>query len=287
MPEATLMQILESREKRVELQKRLIKTHKTPLICFTMNIAGPIKTSPLIERAFKEGVNLLKEKFKCVTVHYEANVSVTGCQAMFCVSLSPKEAKDICMNIEESHPLGRLFDMDVLDTDGIKLSRDNLRGCLVCGASGRECAARRLHSVKELQRATEKIITDYFLNKDFRQFSALATKCLLDEVYTTPKAGLVDNRNNGSHTDMDVSLFVKSAHSLTPYFHRCIKIGYETRHLSEDTAFKQLREAGIDAEKTMFQATNGVNTHKGAIFSIGIMCAAAGRFTLCLFAISF
>lgn len=278
MQEVTLHQILNAREMRAELQKSLLKTYNTPLVCFTMNIAGPIKTSRLIERAFFEGIEILQGKLPQKSIlHRETDVSFTGCQAMFCVSMTAQELKKICTDIEESCPLGRLFDMDVLDTDGTKLSRDNLRGCIVCGASGRECAAGRLHSVEELQETTRKIITEHFFSKDCKEFASLVTESLLDEVNTTPKPGLVDRRNSGSHTDMDINTFLTSAHSLTPYFRQCIEIGYRTSQESPKDTFKKLREAGIIAEDTMYEATGGVNTHKGAIYSFGVICGALGR----------
>lgn len=277
MPEATLLQILEARDKRAELQKRLISVYNTSLICFTMNIAGPVKTTPLIERAFFVGEKLLKEKLRELIIHSQSNVSVTGCQAMFCVNEEAQKVKEICQNIEENHPLGRLFDMDVIAPNGEKLSRKDLRGCIVCGKEGRECAAGRLHTVNELQTVTNKIITDYFVASDADYFGSLAYQSLLEELYTTPKAGLVDRNNNGSHKDMDVQLFEKSALALKPYFRSCFEIGYKTRELSCETAFSQLRQAGIEAEKIMYGATNGVNTHKGAIFSLGVLCGAVGR----------
>ena len=160
MPEATLLQVLEAREKRVETQKQLLLAYKTSLICFTMNIAGAIKTSPIIERAFFEGVSILQEIFKENIVHSETHISVTGCEGFFCVSLEAKQVKSICTVIEDTHQLGRLFDMDVIDINCEKLSRKDLRGCIVCGKSGRECAAGRLHSAEELQTVTKKIITN-------------------------------------------------------------------------------------------------------------------------------
>ena len=278
MQEVTLHQMLDARERRAALQKSLINTYKTPLVCFTMNIAGPIKTSPLIERAFFEGIEILESNLSPKSIlHREIDVSVTGCQAMFCVSMDAQKLKTICTAIEESCPLGRLFDMDVLDTGGAKLSRDTLRSCIVCGASGRECAAGRLHTVPQLQTATRKIITDHFFSIDCHMFADLATDSLLEEVYTTPKPGLVDRRNNGSHNDMDIHTFVKSAHSLKPYFHQCIDWGHQTWDKPPAATFKKLREAGIAAENTMYQATGGVNTHKGAIYSFGVICGALGR----------
>ena len=276
MQEVTILQMLEAREKRADLQKQLISIYKTPLICFTMNIAGPYKTSPIIERAFLEGMQLLKENFKKDIVHSESKISVTGCEAMLCVSSESQKVKDICVKIEESHPLGRLFDMDVLGVNGAKLERRNLRGCIVCGKEGRECAAGRLHSVEELQQATNTIIDDYFVRKDSEYIGNLATECLLQEVYTTPKPGLVDRNNNGSHKDMNMALFEKSAKCLTPYFCRCFEIGYKNKNQSFEQIFSMLRKAGIGAEKDMFEVTEGVNTHKGAIFSLGVICGAVG-----------
>ena len=159
MPEATLFQVLKAREDRVELQKQLLAAYKTSLICFTMNIAGPEKTSPLIERAFLEGVKLLKERFGNDIIHSQTNISLTGCEAMLCVNADAAKVKSICSEIEDIHPLGRLFDMDVLTEKGEKLSRATPRGCIVCGKAGRECAAGRLHSVEELQTVTRNIIT--------------------------------------------------------------------------------------------------------------------------------
>ena len=61
MREVTLTEILDAREMRAFMQKELIEAYKLPLVCFTMNIAGPVKVTPLIERAFNEGVSLLKQ----------------------------------------------------------------------------------------------------------------------------------------------------------------------------------------------------------------------------------
>ncbi len=278
MQEVTLNQMLDARDKRVDLQKRLLDIYKTPLVCFTMNIAGPIKTSPQIERAFFSGIEMLQRRLpKSRILHKEIECEITGCQAMFCVSMNAQKLKDICTEIEEGCLLCRLFDMDVLDTDGTKLCRDGLRGCIVCGAPGRECAAGRLHSVEQLWAVTNQIITEHFFETDCKQISQFATQSLLDEVYTTPKAGLVDQKNSGSHKDMDLSLFVKSANCLSPYFSRCFEVGHKTKNLSCEQAFNHLRGEGVVAEKIMFETTKGINTHKGAIFSLGALCGALGR----------
>lgn len=278
MGEVTLAEILEAREKRVSRQKELIKKYSAPLICFTMNIAGPVKVTPLIERAFSEGLEILKSSLpedKIISI--KSDIFTTGCEAFLSVDTDATLIKKICVDIEEGTPLGRFFDMDVLNLSGKKLERENERGCIICGKKGRGCASRRAHSVIELQEATSSIIYKYFEQKDREKISVLATESLINEARTTPKPGLVDGRNSGSHKDMNIVTFIKSANALAPYFYNCVKLGQETKELSPDEAFKMLRKEGLSAEKLMYDATGGINTHKGAIYSLGIICGAVGR----------
>lgn len=105
----------------------------------------------------------------------------------------------------------------------------------------------------------------------------LAVRALLYEVCTTPKPGLVDRNNRGSHRDMDIFTFMSSAASLFPYFERCCTIGRQTAQEPAAVTFAALRRPGMEAERQMLAATRQVNTHKGAIFSVGILCGALGR----------
>lgn len=104
-----------------------------------------------------------------------------------------------------------------------------------------------------------------------------ATSALLEEVSATPKPGLVDRENSGSHSDMDFFTFMTSSATLSPYFFKTAEIGYNWSGSVEEL-FLKLREVGIEAEKSMFKATNGVNTHKGLIFSLGILSAVAAYY---------
>ncbi len=110
-----------------------------------------------------------------------------------------------------------------------------------------------------------------------RDVADMAHKAMLMEARASPKPGLVCPDHNGSHTDMDYPLFVASAGSLRPYLLQCVAIGRETRAQTPGDVFPLLRAAGCEAEKVMFAATGGVNTHKGQIFSLGLLCAACGR----------
>ena len=105
----------------------------------------------------------------------------------------------------------------------------------------------------------------------------LATRAMQLELWATPKPGLVDRQNSGAHQDMDYQTFEASIDALAPYLEHFARIG-EMR-AGEDAAslFALLRQQGILAEKAMFEATRGVNTHKGMIFSLGLLCGAAGR----------
>ena len=281
MVEVTLAQVLSAREARVATQQKLLERYHNPLICFTMNIPGPVKNSPAIQRAFFYGCEALSSIFSTAILYTEHSVEDTGCQAFYAVDLPPLEAKRRCVELEDAAPLGRLFDLDVLTGEGEKLERSCLgnpqRSCMVCGAPGRGCASRRTHSVAELQTATEQLLRDHFAPLDAERTAALAVQSLLDEVDTTPKPGLVDRNNTGSHWDMDHSTFCASALALRSYFSTCVTLGQETAALEPEKTFARLRQAGLQAEAAMYTATGGVNTHKGIIYSMGILCGALGR----------
>ena len=103
----------------------------------------------------------------------------------------------------------------------------------------------------------------------------LAERALREEVCATPKPGLVDRLDSGAHRDMDIITFLTSAQALRPYLIRFAEIGVSSRG-TPPSLFAELSETGKRAEVAMLYATGGANTHKGAIFSLGLVCAAAG-----------
>lgn len=107
--------------------------------------------------------------------------------------------------------------------------------------------------------------------------SNLALKSMLYEVSTTPKPGLVDRLNSGAHNDMDFFTFIDSSIALKDYFYNCTKLGYRFKNADYTVLMKHLRPLGITAEESMYLSTNGVNTHKGLIFSLGIIAAGVGN----------
>jgi triphosphoribosyl-dephospho-CoA synthase len=97
-----------------------------------------------------------------------------------------------------------------------------------------------------------------------------ATLALHDELVLSPKPGLVTPTDTGSHTDMDAHTFMRSLFALRSYFVRIASLG------ADGAPFQALERCGIEAEMRMLSATGGVNTHRGSIFMLGLLCAAAG-----------
>lgn len=110
-----------------------------------------------------------------------------------------------------------------------------------------------------------------------KEVAKLATKALLYEVSISPKAGLISRLSNGSHRDMDFYTFIDSALSLSKYFSECFIYGQKNNFYSPNF-FKNLRDLGKKAEKEMYEATNGINTHKGTIFSMGILISVLASY---------
>ena len=104
----------------------------------------------------------------------------------------------------------------------------------------------------------------------------LTLEAMLTEVSVTPKPGLVDRNNSGAHRDMGFFTFIKSAAALRNSFEEFAVAGYSFSDSDIRKLFPIIRLIGIEAEKRMFQATNGINTHKGEIFSLGLLSACAG-----------
>lgn len=106
---------------------------------------------------------------------------------------------------------------------------------------------------------------------------ALAEEALWQELALTPKPGLVDRDNNGAHRDMDHALFVRSIQAISPWFRRFESAGRAFADRPDDAQLRLIRPIGIACEQAMLTATRGVNTHKGGIFALGLLCFAAGR----------
>lgn len=104
-----------------------------------------------------------------------------------------------------------------------------------------------------------------------RSIGRAAIRSLWEELALYPKPGLVSLRDSGAHGDMDATTFIRSLFATSRYFHEIAIAG------ASGARFETLRRLGVRAEAAMLAATGGVNTHRGAIFALGLLCAAAAR----------
>ena len=160
--EVTIMDMMQCRERRVQIQNELIQEFHTPVVSFCMNIPGPVKTSELIRSGFESGKEILLKSlaessvqiFKTIEFH-----EITGDELLLSADAPAEKLKDIAVNIEENHKYGRLFDMDIIGTDGEKISRQTYRKCLICGDQAQNCARSRKHTIAEMQEQIRKILS--------------------------------------------------------------------------------------------------------------------------------
>ena len=108
------------------------------------------------------------------------------------------------------------------------------------------------------------------------RIGAAAIEAMLYEVAATPKPGLVDRSNNGAHRDMDYYTFMSSAAALRMSFDEFLTTGRQYSNREVMRLLPELQSCGRRAEQRMFAMTRGINTHKGMIFSLGLLCGAAG-----------
>ena len=275
--------MLSAREARANRQEQLLKAFPMTLISFSLNIAGPIKVFPLARKTFDEGMELIRYQCRAEgisLVNVEQIDEPTGLEAYLSADAPVQKVKRAMMSVEKHASLGRLFDIDVLDSCGNKLSRSELgeeeRRCLMCEKPAFVCSRSRAHSLEAVQRTICITMWNYFTHQYAVKAAAATSKALLYEVFATPKPGLVDKNNSGAHKDMDIAVFETSILTLAPYFQAFVTCGINLCGQSPTAILPKLRDLGIQAEVDMLKATGGVNTHRGIIFSLGFILCALG-----------
>ena len=279
--EISLEQLLTAREERASLQQQLLTQYGQTLLCVTLTAVGGVKQNALLDYVFTKTLENLTALFMQLNITPTKEIIrplATGHEAFFVLPIDSRALKAATIELEESIPLARLWDLDVFDAKGNLLSRADFaiqpRACLVCGNEAKICARTRKHAVDEIvaemqSRAQRHAVAEYIGEQVY--------SALVQEARLSPKPGLVDTVNNGSHKDMNLHTFEQSAVSLRPFFTQFVLKGMTTAHLPEKQILAEIRPIGLSAEKAMLKATNGINTHKGAIFSFGLVCTAMGR----------
>ncbi len=155
--DVTLPEVLVSREQRRARRDELRQTGGKTVIQITVNTPGPRKNSTMIQEIFNTGVGSLEELFAPqITAVRQAPDEVTGPSAWIALEGETERIKRSCCGLEESHPWGRLWDLDVYDERDRALSREELgfegRRCLICGRPAHECGRSRAHSIEQLRK---------------------------------------------------------------------------------------------------------------------------------------
>ena len=255
------------------------------LAALTLRMPAPLRTSG----RFCDKALALHASFAGVIrgkgiaiLHEEFRVSSDGPESCIAAALDPVAFKRLAVDWETDHPWGDVADLDIMGSDGMTVSRTDLglpsRKCLVCGEEAVVCSAGRRHDPALLEARVEEILRrpEAAATGPDQDIGRLALTAALYEASAAPKPGLVDPASRGAHRDMDYLSFLSSAAALGPWFTEFARLGRASRGEAADP-LPALREAGKAAERDMFAATGGINTHKGLIFSLGLLCAAAGR----------
>lgn len=281
--EIELNQLLKYRDDRYEYIKELIKDFKKTLIVFSLNIVGPKKMFNLSINTFYEGLSIIKDELtnNNINIIFERTIKdLCGYESFIVVDHNCYDLKKITTKIEDGNTLGRLFDIDIINFQGEKISREDInekgRSCIICNNPVFICSRSRKHSVEEILKKEISIMLNYFIKKNALKLSEIAYDSLILEVKTTPKPGLVDLNNNGSHNDMNLQLFEKSSKAIKPFFSKFFLLGCANYDKPICLIFNELRELGIKCEREMFKATDGVNTHKGVIFIFSLTLCSLG-----------
>ena len=164
----SLAQMLDRREGRFATQQTLLNRFGRTLAQLTLVNPGPVKDTPQARFVFDQGLGALQDALNhagLAVLAYEGSYFATGPEILMVVDAEPLSVKRTLLQLEEHHPLGRLWDVDVIDPTGVSVSRQRLelpaRLCLLCDQAAHACARSCAHALHDLQRAVEDKIHAY------------------------------------------------------------------------------------------------------------------------------
>ena len=164
----TLEDILKSRDRRNFQRQNLLMTYGGLAVTLQLNIPGANKDKDIYRKTLLSCYQEVKSMFdnKGIPINYDkVQFFITGPEAILIVDSRVPHLKELMIHIEETHPLGRLFDIDVFNHNGEPYSRTCLkktpRSCYICGESAKVCARSRKHEVSEIIKCIDLMMTDY------------------------------------------------------------------------------------------------------------------------------
>ncbi|MCR4784616.1 MAG: citrate lyase holo-[acyl-carrier protein] synthase [bacterium] len=164
-----LEELLASRDLRNDCQQQLLHLYQNkPLISFMVNMPGPVKLCELTRELHVACLEELRRAFVGSILYQEVKLLNTGAEGYLVIDSVPEEVKRRACGLEDGHPLGRLWDIDVHTLDG-QISRETLklpvRRCLLCNNPAPVCARSRAHTVEELVEKIVAISESYFADR--------------------------------------------------------------------------------------------------------------------------
>jgi holo-ACP synthase CitX len=163
-PQVELPAMLAARERRAASQQAFLEKYHSPLLSFCLNIPGPVKTTPELRLLFDQtchDIQICLRKLGITIADSQTIHEATGDEYLLAFTGDAAVVKTAMTQLEESRPLGRLFDIDILTAEGQKLSRPVPRRCLLCDRQAQDCARSRRHSVRELTDRIETLLQEY------------------------------------------------------------------------------------------------------------------------------
>jgi triphosphoribosyl-dephospho-CoA synthase len=267
--------LLDARDARARLIAALQESahgprasRERPSVFLSLNVPGPRKDTACLDRVFARG--------RAALVRWLAGsgVAVEGRDALgpYLLATVEGEAADVkrgAVQLEESLPFGRLLDIDVFGPDGRQVDRNMLglpsRRCFLCTSPAVECIRARRHSPEDVLARARRLARTHL--------DALA-EALVDgaraELALTPKPGLVDRADNGSHPDLTYASMARSIDMLPAYYSNLVPLVEEP-----EVDLAACRDAGVQAEARMTEVARS-NTHRGYIFLSGLLLVALG-----------
>ncbi len=283
--------LLKAREERWQT-KLALSRHGWHVVSLQLNLAGYPKTNDETEKFMK----LIDGQFvKFITAHapakYKGEKKAFIDQAGECIiylvpelGITAKALKDLTEMFEERHELGRIIDLDVMDSKGKPISSGKAKGCFLCDNPAEECRKTSTHTIDQVRNSMLGSINAYLIEvekqKLINRVASNAVKALLYEVSLSPKPGLVCRASMGAHSDMDFLTFINSVSALSPFFKDIGRLAADFKSNNVALCFPRIREIGLEMEEAMNKATDGVNTHKGAIFLMALSVFSAIRVIL-------
>jgi len=167
-----LFAVLEAREDRVKRRNELLALYKKPVITVSLNIPGPDKGAVCYEPVFNILWNLLIAREKEFKIKYTVkNKTPLGYEGFIVSDRESMILKKSGLSLETEHPLGVLFDIDVTDTDGTRISREDIgfspRQCIVCKENPAFlCIRGKKHTLEETLKVIHTMIGEYCLHKE-------------------------------------------------------------------------------------------------------------------------